>query len=134
MRNNKHPGRTRGLGLYVPWKHGFSEDSEAYRSRKRAKAERDARLQEEICESLREEITDVVKDEMRRQIEIIEERLRGNHLQALAATVLASPPKHPSSCASNHNLESDDRFPVDDILVMIIISGMLDPLIACWSS
>lgn len=47
-----------------------------YQSRKRAKAERDAR--HEIHESLREEITDVVRDEMRRQIESIEEKLREN--------------------------------------------------------
>ena len=58
--NKEHPGRTRGLGLYVPWKDGFSKDFGTYRSRKRAKAEREAQLREEIRASLREEMRDVV--------------------------------------------------------------------------
>ena len=137
--NNEHPGRTRCLGLYVPWKYGFREDSESYRSRKRAKAERDAKLREEIRESLKDEITESIRDEIddrvraetQRRMESFEERLREVQLQAPAPTVLASPPKLPSSCASNPNPTpiGDDRFPVDDIRVIINISGMLDPLI-----
>nr|CCI55334.1 PH01B019A14.3 [Phyllostachys edulis] len=46
LRNKEHPGRTRGIGLYVPWKDGFLKDSGTYRSRKRAKAERKALLRE----------------------------------------------------------------------------------------
>ena len=34
----EHTGRVRGLGV-VPWKHGFSEDLETYRSQSRSKAE-----------------------------------------------------------------------------------------------
>ena len=123
--NKEHPGRTRGIGLYVDWNKGFSKDSGTYRSRKRAKAEREAELRDEMRASLREEM----REEMRG---VAREEIRAsltNQLEAPAATVLASPPKRPSSCASNHNLEIDNRFPVDDILVIIIIPGMLDPLI-----
>ena len=35
--NAEHSGRTRGMGV-VPWKHGFAEDLETYRSRCRSKA------------------------------------------------------------------------------------------------
>ena len=35
--NAEHSGRTRGVGV-VPWKHGFAEDLETYRSRCRSKA------------------------------------------------------------------------------------------------
>ena len=119
--NKEHPGRTRGIGLYVDWNKGFSKDSETYRSRKRAKAEREAVAREEMRASLREELRDFIREEIRASLT--------NQLEAPAATVLASPPKRPSSCASNHNLEIDNRFPVDDILVIIIIPGMLNPLI-----
>jgi len=34
----EHTGRVRGLGV-VPWKHGFSEDLDTYRSQRRSKAE-----------------------------------------------------------------------------------------------
>ena len=63
--NKEHPGRTRGIGLYDQWKDGFSKDSETYRSRKRAKAEREAELREEIRASLREEMWDVIREEIR---------------------------------------------------------------------
>lgn len=39
----EHTGRVRGLGV-VPWKHGFSEDLETYRSRCRSKAEQDEKF------------------------------------------------------------------------------------------
>ena len=35
--NAEHSRRTRGVGV-VPWKHGFAEDLETYRSRCRSKA------------------------------------------------------------------------------------------------
>lgn len=34
--NPKHPGRVRGFGI-IPWKYGFKEDRDSYRSRKRRK-------------------------------------------------------------------------------------------------
>lgn len=82
--NKEHPSRTRGIGLYVPWKDGFAAYFEAYRSRKRTKTECEAQLQEEIRASLREEMRDVTREEIRASLT--------NQLEAPAATVLASPP------------------------------------------
>ena len=138
--NSEHPGRTRGAGVFVTWEQWFQADSGSYRSRKRAKAEHDAKLREDLRASLRDELTQSIEERMRafeqKQIETFEERIRGlqmpSQLEAPTPTVLlASPSKHPSSCASNPNptIIGDDRFSVDDIQVIIIISGMLNPLI-----
>lgn len=138
--NSEHPGRTRGAGVFVTWEQWFQADSGSYRSRKRAKAEHDAKLREDLRASLIDELTQSFEERMRafeqKQIETFEERIKGlqmpSQLEAPTPTIpLASPPKHPSSCASNPNPTTigDDRFSVDDIQVIIIISGMLDPLI-----
>jgi hypothetical protein len=37
LKNKEHIGRTRGLGSAIPWRSGFAEDSQTYRSRERAK-------------------------------------------------------------------------------------------------
>ena len=125
--NKEHPGRTRGLGLYVPWKHGFEDDSGIYRRRKRNKAERDAQLREEIKESLKEEILaqmgDVIREEVRKQTE--------SYQATTAAAMLASPHNRPSSCSSNPT-HTQSKFPVDDILVIIITSRMLVPLVGLF--
>ena len=39
--NPEKPGRTRGFGPSVPWKTGFPEDTEYYRSRARAKKQKE---------------------------------------------------------------------------------------------
>ena len=154
--NSEHPGRTRGAGVFVTWEQWFQADSGSYRSRKRAKAEHDAKLREDLRASLRDELTEKIRAEVsekvtqevtqsfeerirafeQKQIETFEERIRGlqmpSQLETPAPTIpLASPPKHPSSCASNPNPTTigDDRFSVDDIQVIIIISRMLNPLI-----
>ena len=44
----EHPGRTRGIGSDVPWKHGLPQYSSQYRKRKVSKEERDARLKAEL--------------------------------------------------------------------------------------
>ena len=128
--NKEHPGRTRGLGLYVPWKHGFQDESGMYRRRKRNKAERDAQLREEIKESLRDELRDelmgelagVIRDEVRKQTE---------SQQVPTAAPVASPQHRPSSCASNPT-QTHSKFPVDDILVIIITSRMLAQLVGLF--
>lgn len=48
--NPEHTGRVRGMGI-IPWKHGFSEDLETYRSRSRSKT-----AQEEQFRSLEERV------------------------------------------------------------------------------
>nr|TKW39630.1 hypothetical protein SEVIR_1G191800v2 [Setaria viridis] len=42
--NSEHTGHVRGMGV-VPWKKGFSEDIESYRSRRRSKAATEEKLQ-----------------------------------------------------------------------------------------
>lgn len=125
--NKEHPGRTRGLGLYVPWKHGFQDESGMYRRRKRNKAERDAQLREELKASLKEELlgsmADIIRDEVRKQTE--------SQQAATAADALASPHNRPSSCASNPT-QIQSKFPVDDIQVIIITSRMLAPLVGLF--
>jgi hypothetical protein len=37
LKNKEHTGRTRCLGSAIPWRSGFTEDSQTYRSRERAK-------------------------------------------------------------------------------------------------
>jgi hypothetical protein len=37
LKNKEHTGRTQGLGSAIPWRSGFAEDSQTYRSRERAK-------------------------------------------------------------------------------------------------
>jgi hypothetical protein len=37
LKNKEHTGQTRGLGSAIPWRSGFAEDSQTYRSRERAK-------------------------------------------------------------------------------------------------
>nr|CAD39910.2 OSJNBa0065B15.14 [Oryza sativa Japonica Group] len=44
----EHPGRTRGIGSDVPWKHGLPQYSSQYRKRKVSKEERNARLKAEL--------------------------------------------------------------------------------------
>ena len=46
----EHPGRTRGKGV-VPWKEGFLESAESYRSQKRRREE-----QEELLALVRQEL------------------------------------------------------------------------------
>jgi hypothetical protein len=43
LENLEHPGRTRGKGM-IPWKYGFSQYIDSYRSRQRRKTEEQARL------------------------------------------------------------------------------------------
>jgi hypothetical protein len=40
LKNKEHTGRTRGLGSAIPWRCGFAEDNQTYRSRERAKKQK----------------------------------------------------------------------------------------------
>jgi hypothetical protein len=40
LKNKEHTGQTRGLGSAIPWRSGFAEDSQTYRSRERAKKQK----------------------------------------------------------------------------------------------
>jgi hypothetical protein len=41
LENAEHTGQTRGLGATTPWRTGFPDDSESYRSQARAKKQKD---------------------------------------------------------------------------------------------
>ena len=55
--NKEHPGRTRGVGVYVPWRDGFVDDYYTYRSRKRSKAEYDKVLEHVLTVKFQGHIT-----------------------------------------------------------------------------
>ncbi|RLN22574.1 hypothetical protein C2845_PM07G14520 [Panicum miliaceum] len=99
LQNDKHPGRTRGMGSKVPWGKGFSEYSDSYRSQSRSKAHQ-AELTEE------------------RIIAMVDERVQQVLIQSSQCNInrASSPPARKSSCASTSHLELDaSPFPVDEI-------------------
>ena len=108
--NKEHPGRTRGLGVNVPWSDGFPDDYCTYRSRKRSKADHDDRFAqmsakfEEKVAALQDQLNQVLRQS-----------------QPAPVNLGASPPQRRSSVASAHNTEHDDvRLPIDDIKVTYI--------------
>ncbi|KAL6871508.1 hypothetical protein ACP4OV_014337 [Aristida adscensionis] len=93
----EHPGRTRGVSVYAPWKQGFHKDVGIYRSRKRKNVAREAEL-----------------IEMRDRISYLEEKidLISQSQQVAPTPVGDSPPQIRSSCASAQNTIT---YPVDKI-------------------
>ena len=98
LRNPEHPGRTRGKGV-MPWREGFKDDADTYRSRKKKKDE-DAemfRLLEERLHAQTEGQSKMEQEmsQMKRQLEAISQ---GGPVSAPIDTV--SPSQRRSSCAS----------------------------------
>jgi hypothetical protein len=103
LQNPEHPGRTRGYGT-VPWKLGFPQYVDSYRSRQRRKAEEDARFQDRIS------------TEVARQVQIAIASLSQQSGLPPTAADVASPSLRKSSCASTeHPNVSDKQYPVDEI-------------------
>ena len=46
--NKEHPGRTRGIGSKVPWKKGFQQDLNKYKSRRNTEQRRMQEFQEGV--------------------------------------------------------------------------------------
>ena len=61
--NKEHPGHTRCIGVFIPWKLGFPDDADSYRSQRRNKTERDAAEHERM----RIEIVTEVEARMKEQ-------------------------------------------------------------------
>ena len=112
--NKEHPGRTRGTEGSVPWKDGFPECLESYRSRERKKKQEKSRIelieerlmrQEQKIESLQSQQN---TGPSRRQLE-----------DPLLVTAGPSPSQRKSSVASTEfrgdEAQITPRYPVDDI-------------------
>ena len=106
--NKEHPGRTRGLGVNVPWSLGFAGDFSTYRSRKRSKAEREDRWLQMMTENFEGKLA-ALQDQVN--------QLRSQS-QATPVNLEVSPARHRSSVASTHNSEHDDvQLPIDGIKI-----------------
>ncbi|XP_015692878.1 uncharacterized protein LOC102709466 [Oryza brachyantha] len=109
----EHPGRTRGLGATVPWKAGFSDNSDLYKRQRRNKGS----CEEMNLAQLKREIF----DELAAKIDTkVEEKLQ----QALNKKSVASLEASPNSCQGSSGAVAHshpggsiagDRYPVDDI-------------------
>ena len=111
--NPEHPGRTRGVGVAVPWREGFPETEEEYERRKAAK-----RSQTQSTTTTRdsEDLERRIQEEVRRQVEAFKEEFRAQ--LALSNAAMASPGNIRSSCASAE--EQGETYPCDTISVRAI--------------
>ena len=121
--NKEHPGRTRGVGI-VPWKYGFKDDINTYRSRKRAKTQQDQRMREleEMLAAQGSRIQEM-EGEMQRRAKLALIQMT----QAIGTenpNPLISPPQQRSSHASTEHVPPQElpaaqsepvRYPVDEI-------------------
>ena len=103
LKNKEHTGRTRGLGPNFPWKIGFPEDVDTYRSRSRSKKHQADRL-----ENL-ENIVNQLQQQMSQQ--------GGTTVQLQAGTAASSDPSQRKSSVASMPVDEApmDRYPVDDL-------------------
>ena len=94
--NKEHPGRTRGIGSKVGWKHGFPDAAGQYKTRDRYKKTLEEQIQE--------------------QVKVQFEKMWNEKEKERAALMLIEQPTSPgfrSSVGSTH--VDSQRYPVDDI-------------------
>lgn len=120
MGNEEHRGWISGIGSDIPWKHGFPQYAWQYKKNKLTKAEKDARLKEQLMEDIRAELSSEFDEKLSR----VEARIRGEHQQgnvdpADAPRVEVSPTERRSSCASTEAAEEQPPVPtaVDHTMV-----------------
>ncbi|XP_006652090.2 uncharacterized protein LOC102716207 [Oryza brachyantha] len=120
--NKEHPGRTRGVGL-VPWKVGFPDSGNSYRSRSRGKAVESLSLQQEITAAVSSQLQARLDEHAALLSAQFEEKLQNALSQMQAnSTKLPSPAGanlaglRKNSCASTeHDVHFPSSFPVDEI-------------------
>nr|ABA97343.2 transposon protein, putative, CACTA, En/Spm sub-class [Oryza sativa Japonica Group] len=110
--NEEHRGWISGIGSDIPWKHGFPQYAWQYKKNKLTKAEKDARLKEQLMEDIRAELSSEFDEKLSR----VEARIRGEHQQgnvdpADAPRVEVSPTERRSSCASTEAAEEQPPVP-----------------------
>ena len=108
--NREHPGRTRGVGVAVPWREEFPE-TEEYERRKAAKR---SRTQSSTATMDEEALERRIQEEVRRQVAAFKEEFKAQ--LATSREDLASPGNIRSSCASAEG----EMFPCDTISVRAI--------------
>ena len=107
LRNPEHKGRTRGTEGSVPWKYGFPDDADSYRSRGRKKAEEADRLKQ-------------IEDRLTRQQQILDSlTTREAQRHEDPSQQDSGPPSQRKSSVASTELFRPDisarRYPVDDI-------------------
>uniref|UniRef100_J3M5P9 Uncharacterized protein n=1 Tax=Oryza brachyantha TaxID=4533 RepID=J3M5P9_ORYBR len=111
--NPEHGGRTRGIGSTVPWNIGMLKYLAQYKKRKISRAEKEARLKEELRFQLSQELTEEFNARLTREVAKIRQEL---HSSQAGTTIVVhagprvdvSPTGLPSSCASM-GMDAQDR-------------------------
>jgi len=101
--NKEHPGRTRGIGVSVPWKLGFPDDASSYRSRRRNKFERAAAEHERLQAMIAAEVEAKLKEQMDMMKEQMDQRVEEQVIERIRAMTELR-----SSCASAPDNEPDN--------------------------
>jgi hypothetical protein len=111
--NKEHIGRTRGLGSAIPWRSGFTEESQTYRSRERAKKQK---AQEEATR-----IESIERQQAKlRELYLLQQKAL-EELKSQGATQHQEQLEHASGDRSQRRSSMAstevpmDRYPVDDI-------------------
>uniref|UniRef100_J3N0I8 Ubiquitin-like protease family profile domain-containing protein n=1 Tax=Oryza brachyantha TaxID=4533 RepID=J3N0I8_ORYBR len=111
--NPEHGGRTRGIGSTVPWNIGMPKYLAQYKKWKISRAEKEARLKEELRFQLSQELTKEFNARLTHEVTKIRQELHSSQAGTTVVIhagpqVYVSPTGLPSSCAST-GMDAQDR-------------------------